>query len=77
MPLPRHASHESRKPATDSHSVQFKLPSFVIYRVICDILEGNGRIVEAIECFRQMQSELSEDMSMHDEQVQWEHGGWL
>jgi hypothetical protein len=44
---------------------------------MCDMVEGDGRITEAIECFRRMQSELSEDTSMHDERAQWERGGWL
>ncbi|KAG8214231.1 hypothetical protein J3R82DRAFT_11038 [Butyriboletus roseoflavus] len=52
-------------------AAKFKLPRFVIYRVICDILEGDGRVTEAVECFRQMQSEL-EDRSTHDWRAQWE-----
>ena len=55
--------------------VQFKLPRFLIYCVICDMVEGDGRVLEAIECFRQMQSELSEDTSMDNERMKWEHGG--
>ena len=77
MPLPRYAFHQSLKPEIESRSIQFKLPRFVIYRVICDMLEGDGCVMEAIDCFRQMQSELSEDTSMHDERVQWERGRWL
>ena len=77
MLLPRYALHESLKAEVHSRSVQFKLPRLVIYRVICDILAGDGRVMEAINCFRQMESELSEDTSMHDERAQWERGGWL
>jgi hypothetical protein len=58
-------------------AAKFKLPRVFIYRVMCDMVEGDGRITEAIECFRRMQSELSEDTSMHDERAQWERGGWL
>ena len=75
MPLARYVLHESLKSVIDSCSVQFKLSRFAIYRVTCDILEGNGRAMEAIECFRQMQSELSEDRTLHDERAQWERGG--
>ena len=75
MPLARYVLHESLKFVIDSRSVQFKLPRFAIYHVTCDILEGSGRVMEAIECFRQMQSELSEDRTLHDEQVQWERSG--
>jgi tetratricopeptide (TPR) repeat protein len=49
---------------------KFKLPRFLVYRVICDILEGDGRLAQAIECFRQMQNE---DTSTHDGRAQWEH----
>ena len=75
VPLPRYALHESMKPVIDSRPVQFKLPRFVIYHVICNILERDGRVMEAIEYFRQMQSELSVDTSVHDERAQWEYGG--
>lgn len=57
-------------------SVQFKLPRLVIYQAICDVLEEAGRVTEAIECFRQMQSELGESTSIYDERVQWEFGEW-
>ncbi|KAI9571647.1 hypothetical protein HD554DRAFT_1800612 [Boletus coccyginus] len=53
-------------------AVKFKIPRFAVYRIICDTLEGDGRLTEAAECFRQLQNELPEDMRMHDEQVQWE-----
>ena len=75
MPLPRYVLHESLKPVIDSRSVQFKLPRFAIYRVVCDMLERDSRVMEAIECFRQMQSELSVGTTLHDERVQWGRGG--
>ena len=77
MPLPRYVLHQSPNTDIDSHLVQFKLLRFVICRVICDMLEGDGHVMEATKCFRQMQSEISEDTSIQDERVQWEHGGWL
>ena len=77
MPPPRYALHKNPRPVIDSCSVQFKLSRFVIYCVICDTLEGDGRVMEAIKIFRQMESELSEDTSMCDERMQWEHGEWL
>ena len=57
---------------SDILSVQFELPRFLIYRVVCDILEGEDRLTQAIECFRQMQNELAEDTSSHDGRAQWE-----
>ena len=57
---------------SDILSVQFKLPRFLVYRVICDILERDDRLTQAIECFRQMQNELPEDTSSHDGRAQWE-----
>ena len=58
-------------------SVQFKLPRFLVYQAICDVLEKDSRITNAVECFRRMQSELASDKSMHDERAQWEFGRWL
>lgn len=55
-------------------SVQFKHPRFVIYSGICDMLEGDGRIASATECFQQMQNELEENTSSNDERAKWECG---
>jgi len=73
----RYALRDGSKMDGDSLSVQFKVPRFVVYRVICNILERDGRLTEALECFRQMQNELPEDASVHDEQAEWELGGWF
>ncbi|KAF8548436.1 hypothetical protein OG21DRAFT_1489393 [Imleria badia] len=54
-----------------SVAAKFKLPKVVVYCVICDILEEDGRLTEAIECFQQMQNELPEDTGMQDERTQW------
>jgi len=48
-----------------------------VYRVMCDILERDGRLTEALRCFRQMQNELAEDAVVCDERVEWELGEWL
>ena len=58
----------------DILSGQFKLLSFLVYCVICDILEGDDRLTQGIECFRQMQNELPEDTGSHNERAQWELG---
>ncbi|KAI9459274.1 hypothetical protein HD554DRAFT_2137412 [Boletus coccyginus] len=50
----------------------FKVPRFVVFRVICDILERDGRLAEAVECFQQMQTELPEDAGVRDEREKWE-----
>ena len=50
---------------------------FVVYRVICEILEQEGRLTKAVECFLQMQCELLEDVCVHDERAEWEFSGWL
>ncbi|KAF8545902.1 hypothetical protein OG21DRAFT_1451345 [Imleria badia] len=55
-----------------SAAAKFKLPRVVVYRAICDILEGDGRLTEAIEFFRQMRNELQEDAVMEDARAQWE-----
>ncbi|KAI9573369.1 hypothetical protein HD554DRAFT_2310612 [Boletus coccyginus] len=53
-------------------ATKFMVPRFVVYRVICDILERDGRLTEAIECFRQMQNELPGDAGVQDERAKWE-----
>ena len=53
---------------------QFKLPNFVTYRTICDVLEELGRISEAIKCFLQFQTELGDDTGNRDGQAQSELG---
>ncbi|KAF8555338.1 hypothetical protein OG21DRAFT_922733 [Imleria badia] len=55
-------------------TTKFQLPRFGIYQTICDILEGDGHISEAVECFRRMRSELSTDTTIYDERAQWELG---
>jgi len=60
---------------SDPLAVQFKVPRFVVYRVICDVLERGGRLTEAVECFQQMQNELSEDAGLPDERAGWQFGG--
>ncbi|KAI9571644.1 hypothetical protein HD554DRAFT_1800783 [Boletus coccyginus] len=66
MILKRGSAHEASGAAT-----KFKVPRFVVYRVMCDILERDGRVTEAVECFRQMQNELAEDVGVHDERAEW------
>ncbi|KAF8550639.1 hypothetical protein OG21DRAFT_1487620 [Imleria badia] len=55
-----------------SAAAKFKVPTFVVYRVICEILEGDGRLPEAVECFRQMKIDLPEDTGTQDERAKWE-----
>ncbi|KAF8448832.1 WD40-repeat-containing domain protein [Boletus edulis BED1] len=53
-------------------AAKFKCPRFVVYRVICDVLERDDRITEGIECFRQMQDELGVDTDINGERARWE-----
>ncbi|KAI9454841.1 hypothetical protein HD554DRAFT_2042943 [Boletus coccyginus] len=55
-----------------SAATKFKVPRFVVYRVICNILEQDGRLTEAVECFLQMEKELPEDAGVGNERVEWE-----
>ena len=47
------------------------LPMFIIYSAICDILELDGRIMEAVGFFRHMQRELAPDTCIASEEGQW------
>ena len=42
------------------------------YRAICEVLERDGRLSEAIMCFREVQNELTLDGSIDKERAQWE-----
>ena len=48
------------------------LPVFIIYSAICDILETDGHITEAIGFFWHMQRELAPNTCIDNEQGQWE-----
>ena len=45
---------------------------FIIYSAICDILETDGRITEAISFFQRMQRELALDTCIDNEEDKWE-----
>ncbi|KAI9455059.1 hypothetical protein HD554DRAFT_2331643 [Boletus coccyginus] len=53
MILRNGSAHEALSAAT-----KFKIPRVVVYRAICDILQRDGRLPEAVECFRLMLNEL-------------------
>lgn len=57
--------------------MQFNHPKFDTFRTICNVLERDGRVMEAVTCFRRMKSELTEETSRCDERAQWEPGEWL
>ena len=54
--------------------VQLKRCQFRILRLMCDILERNGRVREAIVCFQQMERLLVGGTSFHGEWKDWERG---
>ena len=45
---------------------------FIIYSAVCDILETDGRITEAIGFFQRMQRELALDTCIDSGEGQWE-----
>ncbi|KAI9571802.1 hypothetical protein HD554DRAFT_2074278 [Boletus coccyginus] len=52
-------------------ATKFNVPRFVVCRVICDILERHGRVMETVEYFQQMQNELP-DAGVRNERAEWE-----
>ena len=46
----------------DTPGVEFVVPRFTIFRVICERLETIHRLTHASECFRQMVDELSQEI---------------
>ena len=55
---------------------QYMFLRFTIYCVLCGILEREGKITEAIECFRQMQSDATVGASVCTERAGWELSEW-
>ncbi|KAI9459628.1 hypothetical protein HD554DRAFT_2295666 [Boletus coccyginus] len=64
-------SHGSADEAL-SAATKFKVLSFAVYHVICDNLERNDRLIEAVEFFQQMQNKLPENAGVPAERVEWE-----
>jgi len=60
----------------DTLGLEFVVPTFTIYRKICERLEATNYITDASECLRQMVDELSAQGNAHDEHLQWVPGEW-
>ena len=58
----------------DSLLLQFQIPKLLLYQAVCDVLEQDGRLTEAIQCFQKMQNELTEDTRTY---TAWEVGEWV
>ncbi|KAF8122511.1 hypothetical protein EV363DRAFT_1360163, partial [Boletus edulis] len=56
---------------TSDKRFEFTFPRAEIYRAICEHLEMIDRIADAVECFREMMSELGEETKEHDEYTAW------
>ena len=52
------------------------LPMFIIYSAICDVLETDGHVMEAISFFQRMQHEVAPDTCINSEEGQWELSEW-
>ena len=74
MPLPRSACHNVPLMDVDFLLLQFQIPKLLAYRAVCNVLEQDGRLTEAIQCFQKMQNDLTEDTSTC---MAWEVGEWV
>ena len=78
MLLPRYASNDGLEMDIDPdlfrRAAQFMLPKFITCRAICDTLEGDGRVGEAITFYQQLDNELAGDTRCRDERAEWEPG---
>ena len=54
--------------------LQFQVPKLLVYRTVCDVLEQDSRLTEAVQCFQIMQNDLTEDTSTY---MVWEVGEWI
>ena len=53
---------------------QFQIPKLLVYQTVCDVLEQDGRLTEAVQCFQKMQNDLTEDTCTC---TVWEIGEWI
>jgi len=58
----------------DTFGLQFAVPRFTFYRVLCERLKATDRITDASECLRQMADELAEQEIAYDEHIKWVPG---
>ena len=67
-------SHNVPLMDVDFLPLQFQIPKLLVYQAVCDVLEQDGRLTEAIQCFHKMQNDLTEDTSTY---TAWEVGEWV
>ena len=63
--------------ASHSDGPEFTAPRFTIYCALGDHLKMTNRIMDALECFHQMNSELAGETSTHGEKAKWAIGECL
>jgi hypothetical protein len=47
---------------------------FRVYLAVCNVLEADDCLIEAVECFQTMKNEVLEETSTLEERRQWELG---
>ena len=62
---------------SNSLALQFIAPRSVIYQAICERLEAIDHIMDATECFLQMDDELGNQMNSRRDLREWALGEWL
>ena len=55
---------------------QYMFPRFTIYCALCDILEREGKTMDAVRCFRQMEGDATVGASVCNERAGWERCEW-
>ena len=58
----------------DFLSLRFQIPRLLVYQAICDVLEQDSRLTEAIQCFQKMQNDFAEDTCTY---TAWEVSEWV
>ena len=51
---------------------QFELPKFYIHRTICNVLEEDDDVAQAIEYFQEAQAEIATHENIRSLQARWE-----
>ena len=67
-------SHHVPLMGVDFPSLQFQIPKLLVYQAVCDVLEHEGRLTEAIQCFQKLQNDFIEDTSTY---TAWKVGEWV
>lgn len=51
--------------------LKFQVPMLTIYQVLCDGLEAIEGVLDAVDCFHQMENEIPSETLIQSDQAGW------